>query len=131
MNKVEDIFPYSPFNTYECLYIDCIDEYVFCERELVDRLIGIMDEREYQSVTYIDVLTTSKTKLSICAEQLLEDACYDLHDDAFDKITSSDIAELQEILDAWCAKMTCTYTYTPDYSLKVSNEYLKHVINKY
>ena len=63
------------------------------------------------------LFATVTTRLSLNAEELLEEACEDLHEDAFNRIEEDDIKELQEFLDKWCNKQkSVTETYYPDYS---------------
>ena len=60
---------------------------------------------------------TYKTKISIDGDSIVEDACCDLHEDAFSNITGLD--ELQEFLDEWCSKQTGTDTYYVDYGYAI------------
>lgn len=54
-----------------------------------------------------------KTKIKIDAENIVEYACEDLHDDAYNNVDG--INELQDYLDAWCDKQLGTTTYYPYY----------------
>ena len=50
------------------------------------------------------------------ADDIVSSACEDLHEDAMDAISESDIQELQYILDDWCKKQVGgTTTYYPRY----------------
>lgn len=64
------------------------------------------------------VWSTTKIGLSIDAGSVIESACDDLHEDAYQNIT--DEKGLQEFLDAWCAKQTGTDTYTADYKYAIT-----------
>ena len=54
-----------------------------------------------------------KEELHINASRIVEEACEDLHEDAFDSIDYRDLKELQKYLDKWCKEQTCTVTYYP------------------
>ena len=59
---------------------------------------------------------THETQISLDAHDIIEDACEELWEGAYDSIGSKDIAELEVFLDNWCANQTGTRTYTVDYS---------------
>ncbi len=58
---------------------------------------------------------TYETQISVDAYDIIENACQDLWEGAYDSIGSKDIAELEDFLDNWCANQTGTKTYTVDY----------------
>lgn len=60
----------------------------------------------------------SEENMHIDADTIVEQACEDLHEDAYDNV--SDIIELQNYLDKWCSKQSGTTTYYPCYK-----EYIK------
>lgn len=66
----------------------------------------------------------------IDANMIVEDACEELHEDAYDQISYENIKELQELLDAWCKKQTGTITYYPGYEecVKVEKEWFDEYI---
>lgn len=66
---------------------------------------------------------TSKEKISINANNVIEDACNNLHDEAME---NCDCESLQELLDNWCAKQIGTDTYYQCY-----NEYILIDWNKF
>ena len=55
------------------------------------------------------------------ADDLIERACEDLHEDARDQISRADINELQGFLDIWAKKQSGTETYTcdPRYAIRI------------
>ena len=55
---------------------------------------------------------TVEQSLSLNADNILENACEDLHEDAYDQC---DIDELQVLLDKYATKQTGTKTYYPSY----------------
>lgn len=63
------------------------------------------------------VWSTSKTKLSMDAVSITQMACEDLHEDAYQNVAYED--ELQDFLDAWCAKQSGTDTYWVDYKYAI------------
>ena len=74
------------------------------------------------------LFATVTARLSLNAEELLEEACEYLHEDAFDRIDKDDIKELQEFLDKWCNRQkSVTETYYPDYSryIRINESQLK------
>lgn len=58
--------------------------------------------------------------MNMDAEDIIANACEELHEDAYENISQSDIGELQSYLDEWCKKQTGTNTYYPCYK-----EYVK------
>ena len=58
---------------------------------------------------------TDPVDISMDADSIIENACEDLHEDAYDNISGKDRAELQNILDVWCKKQTGTRTIYPNY----------------
>lgn len=67
----------------------------------------------------------SEADISIDAYNIVEDACDDLHEDAFDNI--SDLDELQKHLDEWCNKQSGTNSFYPCYKeyVRVKKEWFK------
>lgn len=58
-------------------------------------------------------------KLEMSAKDIIESACEELYEDAYDDISQRDEKELQKYLDDWCKEQNLT-TYYPDYK-----EYVK------
>lgn len=69
--------------------------------------------------------------ISICVDNILEDACYDLHEDAEESISLEDKKELQNYLDNWCSEQTGTTTYYPGYVkyVKVKREWFDEMVD--
>ena len=55
---------------------------------------------------------TTAVELTIDAGDILENACDELHEGAYDNL--SDVEGLQKYLDEWCAKQRGTTTYYQD-----------------
>ena len=66
---------------------------------------------------------TSIEKIFIDAANVIEDACTNLHDDAYEQC---DEGSLQELLDDWCKKQTGTTTYYPCYKQYVVIDWSKY-----
>ena len=66
---------------------------------------------------------TSVEKIYIDAANVIEDACTNLHEDAYEQC---DEASLQELLDDWCRKQTVTTTYYPCYKQYVVIDWSKY-----
>ena len=65
------------------------------------------------------VYATSATRLSLDADNLLENGLEEFHEDARNEISTSAEEELQAYLTAWADKNSPT-TYYPDYSKKIT-----------
>lgn len=91
------------------------------------------DSDEYESDEEMmnnlpDVLwLTDHVDISMDAEQIIENACEELHEDACENISSDDKIELQDMLDEWCNKQTGTKTVYPNYKkyVRVRKEWFK------
>lgn len=100
-------------------------EYVYFPGEDGDQIVGIGDIEEQADERRADwkdsrplfAWATRRQDLSLDADSIVEGACQDLHEDAYDSIGSEAFAELQAFLTAWCAKHGdgCA-TYWPDHS---------------
>lgn len=66
---------------------------------------------------------TSVEKIFIDAANVIEDACTNLHEDAYEQC---DEASLQKLLDDWCRKQTGTTTYYPHYKQYVVIDWSKY-----
>lgn len=81
----------------------------------IDELIEYCGDNDIEVPKY--VWSTTKIGLSIDAGNIIESACEELHEDAYQNITNG--KELQEFLDAWCAKQTGTDSYMVDYKYAI------------
>ena len=81
----------------------------------IDEFMEYCEDNDIEVPKY--VWSTEKTRLSIDADSVIEQACDDLHEEARQNVTDED--ELQEFLDAWCAKQTGTDTYSVDYKYAI------------
>jgi len=85
----------------------------------MEELIDYCEEEEIEIPEY--VWSTSRIDLSLDAYSILEDACSDLHEEAFGSVDNID--ELQKYLDAWCDRQTGCETYYENgkYAIKVDH----------
>lgn len=81
----------------------------------IDELMEYCEDNDIEVPKY--VWSTTKIGLSIDAGNIIESACEELHEDAYQNITNE--KELQEFLDAWCAKQTGTDSYMVDYKYAI------------
>lgn len=66
---------------------------------------------------------TSVGKISIDAANIIEEACSDLHEDAYDQC---DEGSLQKLLDDWCKEQTGATTYYPCFKQYVEIDWSKY-----
>ncbi|MHC1722521.1 MAG: hypothetical protein AB9836_04865 [Aminipila sp.] len=74
-------------------------------------LQGFIDEPREKTPKVLWV--TEAIDLSVNAANICEDACNDLHEDAYD---NCDVEGLQKLVDEWCEKQHGTKTYYPSYT---------------
>src|SRR5690606_3086140 len=77
------------------------------------------DNHNEDEVKPLYVWGTVPTYITIDAHSIVESACDELHEEAFENIT--DLEELQTYLDAWTDKQKGTTTYYADkkYAIKI------------
>lgn len=70
---------------------------------------------------------TDPVDISMDADDIIASACEDLHEDAYENISSEDTKELQNMLDEWCEKQTGTRTVYPNFKkyVKVRKEWFE------
>lgn len=70
---------------------------------------------------------TDSVDISIDADQIVETACEELHDDVSENISGDDRKELQNMLNEWCKKQTGTRTVYPNYKkyVRVRKEWFR------
>lgn len=104
--KAEKIDYAEALKRFAMVYIENWDRYVETD-DLLDAIYKEPDRYELR------VYGTSETKIAMDADNIIENACEDLHDDADDNL---DRDELQELLDKWCKdNESVTLTYWMDY----------------
>jgi hypothetical protein len=113
-DKIEKITIKESVSRFEMVYIDHYENFVFPED-----LIEWVENEEYDDEDFnretLYVYGTSKTQIRFDAGSIIENACDDLHEDAYDHISRKAIEELQTLLDQWAEKYgTGTITYNAD-----------------
>lgn len=70
---------------------------------------------------------TDPVDISMDANSIIESACEELHENAYENISDEDTKELQYMLDEWCKKQTGTRTVYPNYKkyVKVRKEWFE------
>jgi hypothetical protein len=81
----------------------------------IDEFIEYCEDNDIEIPKY--VWSADKIRLSISADNIIEQACEELHEDAYQNVT--DEAELQDFLDAWCAKQSGTDTFSVNYKYAI------------
>lgn len=81
----------------------------------LEELIEYCNDEEIPLPEY--VWSTQKITLSIDAESIVESACEELHEDAYQNIIGEQ--ELQDFLDIWCSKQTGVDAYSVDYKYAI------------
>ena len=92
-------------------YFDEIEDFV---DEYKDNALFENDEEMLENLPEV-LWVCSKAEISMDAGSIIENACENLHEDAYDTISDKDTRRLQEFLDEWCRKQTGTTTYYPCY----------------
>lgn len=107
--KYEDV----PDESKNMIYCEELDRYFYDLEDLFD----VCEEEDWNIPKY--VYGTQTDMMHINADYIIEEACEDLHEDAYESIDYTDIKELQKMLDDWCKEQTCTVTYYPDYTYAI------------
>lgn len=104
------------FDEYYDTVDDFFDDYA-CDHE--------EDYEEDDNERPVRLWVTSVEKIFIDAANVIENACSDLHENAYEQC---DIGGLQNLLDTWCKDQTGATTYYPCYKQYVEidwNQYLE------
>ena len=108
-----------------------VDTMLYCEK--FDEYYDTVDDFfEDYAVNYIDkevyikpvrLWVCSVEKIHIDADNVADNACEELHEDAYEQC---DIGSLQNLLDVWCKDQTGTTTYYPCYKQYVKIDWSKY-----
>lgn len=99
-------------------YDEQADDYFSDVESFVDayRDFDEYDSEEEMMKNLSEVLwLTDSVDIFMDADSIIENACEELHEDAYENISDEDRKELQNILDKWCEKQTGTRTVYPNY----------------
>lgn len=100
---------------YDCMLHTESDEYFCDEWEVMDHLYDkFLDECISKLPKY--AYLTEPTLFELDAYSIVEHACEELFEGAFDHISREEIKELQSTLDNWVDKVGMSPTYYPDYT---------------
>lgn len=114
-DKAKKITIDEAIKTQTFLFVDGFDEYVE-----PDELEDWICDQEDLDVSTLRVYGTTKTSISFNADNIVEEALCDLHEDANDNISGSDVKELQNLLDDWAEEhKSGTDTYYPDWEVGI------------
>lgn len=111
-----------------CYYYEVPDEYkgMLYWEEYEDNggffydLDDLYERCEARGIPLPDYVWGTQTDMiHIDADYIVEAACEELHEDAYESIDHRDMKELQKMLDDWCNEQTGTVTYYPDYTYAI------------
>lgn len=106
------------------LYCEELDKYYSDIEEFFDDYYCHEEYEDEETYTRPKVLwVTSEEKIHIDADDIVENACEDLWEDAYDQC---DIASLQVLLDKWCKEQIGTTTYYPRFDQYVKIDWTKY-----
>jgi hypothetical protein len=73
------------------------------------------------------VFACDEVQISFDAESVIDNACSDLHEDAYDQIPAEAFEEMQAFFDKWAEKYgKPTTSYSPDYKRLIVVDVYKH-----
>lgn len=117
--KVANAVAVDKEDVHTMLYCEEFDKYYDTADDFFDDYACNYDDEEvYEKPERLWV--TSVEKISVDADNLIENACEELHEDAIESICIDDKIRLQEFLDAWCEEQTGATTYYPCYKQYVA-----------
>lgn len=116
-NKATKITLDEAFKKFEYLYVDETDELIYLDED--NDAIAKVEEAQSAGC---HIFGTKQEFLTLDAEYIVENACEDLHEDAFENIDN--INELQNMMDKWAKENgNGAITYYPDYDFAIEGEY--------
>lgn len=96
-------------------YYDTVDDF------FDDYAVNYIDKEVYTKPMRLWVCSVEK--MHIDANNVADNACEELHEDAYEQC---DIGSLQNLLDVWCKDQTGTTTYYPCYKQYVKIDWSKY-----
>lgn len=118
--KVSKAIPVDKKDVDTMLYCEEFDKYYDTVDDFFDDYACNHDvETEKPLILWV----TSVEKIYIDAANIVEDACSDLHEDAYEQC---DEDSLQKLLNDWCKEQTGTTTYYPSYKQYVVIDWDKY-----
>lgn len=119
--KVSKAVPVDEKDVDTMLYCEEFDEYYDTVDDFFDDYACNHEEDDNERPVRLWV--TSIGKIFIDAASIIEDACSDLHENAYEQCN---INGLQTLLDGWCETQTGTTTYYPCYEQYVEIDWNKY-----
>lgn len=119
--KVANAVPVDEKDVNTMLYCEEFDEYYATVDDFFDDYACNHEEDGDERPARLWV--TSVEKIFIDAANVIESACSDLHEDAYERC---DEKSLQKLLDDWCKKQTGTTTYYPCFKQYVEIDWSKY-----
>lgn len=119
--KVSKAVPVDEKDVDTMLYCEEFDEYYDTVDDFFDDYACNHEDDDNERPVRLWV--TSVGKIFIDASDVIENACSDLHEDAYEQC---DIGGLQTLLDGWCEAQTGTTTYYPCYEQYVEINWSKY-----
>lgn len=105
------------------LYCEEWDEYYETVDDFLNDYVDLSGEEHIDNSKPMRLWVCSVSEISLDADSIIESACDELHEDAYEKCDGN---ALQELLDKWCKEQTGATTYYPCYK-----EYVKIDWSKY
>lgn len=120
-NKIAKAGAVNPKDVITMLYCEEFDRYY---NDVEDFFEDYAADPENEDDIRPKVLwVTVEASISIDAGSVIEDACYDLHEDASEMC---DTKSLQKLLDDWCKDQTGAVTYYPCYKQYVEIDWSEY-----
>lgn len=112
-DKVSKAVPVDEKDVNTMLYCEEFDEYYDTVDDFFDDYFGRYTDEEFNNDGRPERLwVCSVEKIHIDADNVVDNACEELHEDAYEQC---DIGGLQNLLDTWCKDQTGATTYYPCY----------------
>lgn len=106
------------------LYCEEFDEYYATVDDFFDDYFGRYTDEEFNNDGRPERLwVCSVEKIHIDADNVVDNACEELHEDAYEQC---DIGGLQNLLDTWCKDQTGATTYYPCYKQYVEIDWSEY-----
>lgn len=120
-DKVSKAVPVYEKDVNKMLYCEEFDEYYDTVDDFFDDYACNHEEDDNERPVRLWVCSVEK--IYIDADNVVDNACEDLHEDAYEQC---DIGSLQNLLDDWCKEQTGATTYYPCFKQYVEIDWSKY-----
>ncbi len=120
-DKVSKAVPVDEKDVNTMLYCEEFDEYYDTVDDFFDDYV--CNHEEDGDERPVRLWVCSVEKIYIDADNVVDNACEDLHEDAYEQC---DIGSLQNLLDDWCEAQTGATTYYPCFKQYVEIDWSKY-----